>query len=154
MTLFQFFLIIHIIAGFLCLLTGLFAMIASKKRGKHTIFGEAYHVNFVVVFLSAVVMAILHWEESAYLFFIAFFSYFFALQGYIAGKKRGKNWLVRHIGGMLGSYIAIVTAVIVVNIGKVPYLNELPVLLFWFLPTIIGTPIITMVGRKYRVARK
>lgn len=50
---------------------------------------------------------------------------------------------------MLGSYIGIVTATLVVNIHKIPYLNEFPVLIFWFLPTIIGTPFIVMVGKKY-----
>ena len=33
-----------------------------------------------------------------------------------------------HIGGILGSYIGIVTATIVVNVPKVPVLNELPYL--------------------------
>ncbi|SDH87060.1 hypothetical protein SAMN05216352_103140 [Alteribacillus bidgolensis] len=94
-------------------------------------------------------MSILHWEKSQYLFYIALFSYGLALLGYAAGKKKWKNWLSSHIGGMLGSYIGIVTATLVVNVHRIPLLNEFPVLLFWFLPTIIGTPLIFMVGRKY-----
>lgn len=124
-----------------------------KKRGKHTVSGEIYHWSYVLVFISALVMSVMHWEESAYLFYIAVFSYSLAFLGYLSAKMRRKNWLSKHISGMLGSYIGIVTATIVVNIPKVPVLNELPVLLFWFLPTIIGTPFIYKVGEKYKTKK-
>ena len=146
---FETLLMVHIIAGFICLVSGLFAMFSRKRNGVHTVSGEVYHGAFVLIFLTSVVMAVMQWESSAYLFFIGIFSYSFALVGYVAGKRKKKGWIIRHIGGMLGSYIAVVTAVIVVNVHKVPFLNELPVLLFWFLPTIIGTPLIRLVGKKY-----
>src|SRR6185437_13499305 len=92
----------------------------------------------------------IHWQESAYLFYIGVFSYALALLGYVSVKMRWKNWLGSHIGGMLGSYIGIVTATIVVNVPKIPFLNELPPLLFWLLPTIIGTPLIFIIGKKYQ----
>jgi hypothetical protein len=94
-------------------------------------------------------MSILHWEESAYLLDIGVFSYSLAFQGYLSAKKRLKNWIGSHIGGMLGSYIGIVTATLVVNANKIPLLNELPILFIWFLPTIIGTPIIIKIVNKY-----
>ncbi len=47
------------------------------------------------------------------------------------------QWLVRHIGMMLGTYIAASTAFIVVNI-TVPQYPWLP----WLVPTFIGTPLI------------
>ncbi|MEH7254198.1 DUF2306 domain-containing protein [Neobacillus niacini] len=147
---FNLFLITHIVSGFICLISGVFAMASKKKRGKHTVAGEIYHGSYVIVFISAVVMSINHWEESAYLFYIAVFSYALALLGYLAVKIRWKNWIGNHIGGMLGSYIGIVTATIVVNIPKVPVLNEVPVLIFWFLPTIIGTPFIIKVGKRFK----
>jgi len=148
------FLVTHIVSGIVCLVSGIFAMSYKKRRGKHTLAGEIYHGSYVLVFISAVVMSIVHWEESAYLFYIAVFSYALAIMGYLAGKRRWKNWLGTHIGGMLGSYIGIVTATIVVNIPKVPVLNEIPVLIFWFLPTIIGTPFIIMVGQKYKPKKR
>ncbi|WP_102348435.1 DUF2306 domain-containing protein [Bacillus sp. Marseille-P3661] len=143
----------HIATGFICLISGIFAMSAKKKKGKHTVSGEIYHWSYVLVFLSTVVMSIIHWEESAYLFYIGVFSYALALLGYLAVKIKWKNWLSNHIGGMLGSYIGIVTATIVVNSPRVPLLNEIPVLIFWFLPTIIGTPFIIKVGNKYKAKR-
>lgn len=147
---FNLFLYTHVVTGFICLISGMFAMSLKKKKGKHTITGEIYQWAYVLVFISSIVMSILHWEESAYLFYIALFSYALCLMGYLASKLRWRNWLTSHISGMLGSYIGIVTATIVVNISKVPILNELPILLFWLLPTIIGTPLIVKVGRKYK----
>ncbi|WP_036659570.1 hypothetical protein [Paenisporosarcina sp. HGH0030] len=154
MNLFNLFLMIHIAAGCICLITGLLAGISKKRKGRHTISGEIYHGFFLLVFISTVVMSIMHWKESAYLFYIGIFSYGLALLGYTSAKIRWKNWLRIHIGGMLGSYIGIFTATLVVNIHRIPLLNELPVLIFWFLPTIIGTPIIFKIGKKYRPAKR
>lgn len=151
---FNVFLYIHITAGCVCLLTGILAGFSKKRRGKHTVFGEVYHGSFVLVFISSVVMSFLHWEESAYLFYIGVFSYSLALLGYVSAKIRWKNWLGSHIGGMLGSYIGIFTATLVVNVSSIPILNEYPVIWFWFLPTIIGTPIIVKIGNKYRPVKR
>lgn len=146
---FKLFLITHILTGIICLIIGLFAMSSKKKKGKHTIAGEIYHFSYVFVFVTAIIMSILHWEKSQYLFYIALFSYGLALLGYLAVKKKWKNWLGFHLGGMLGSYIGIVTATLVVNVHRIPLLNEFPTLVIWFLPTIIGTPMIVKVGQKY-----
>ncbi|WP_400164011.1 DUF2306 domain-containing protein [Brevibacillus sp. TJ4] len=151
---FSILLITHIVTGIVCLISGVIAMSASKKRGRHTLSGEIYHGSYVFVFITAVSMSIIHWEESAYLFYIGVFSYALALLGYVSSKIRWTNWLRSHIGGMLGSYIGIVTATIVVNVPKIPVLNELPPLLFWLLPTIIGTPLIYRVGNKYKPKQK
>jgi hypothetical protein len=149
MLLFNVLLITHIFTGAICLISGIIAMSSKKKKGKHSISGEIYHWSYVLVFITALVMSILHWQQSQYLFYIALFSYGLALGGYLAVKKKWKNWIGAHIGGMLGSYIGIVTAILVVNIPSIPGLNELPILIFWFLPTIIGTPLIFKVGNKY-----
>lgn len=146
--LFSTFLIIHIVAGFLCLLIGLIAGFAPKKRGTHTIFGEFYHGFYVIVFITSMILAILHWEQSAYLFYIAIFSYGLALLGYIAVKIKWKNWIFTHISSMLGSYIGIITATLITNAAKIPLVKDVPTLLIWFLPTIIGTPIITLIINK------
>lgn len=94
-------------------------------------------------------MSIIHWQKSQYLFYIALFSYGLALLGYLAVKKKWRNWLSNHIGGMLGSYIGIVTATLVVNIPKIPVINQLPILIYWLVPTIVGTPFIFKAGKKY-----
>ncbi|WP_282935559.1 DUF2306 domain-containing protein [Paenibacillus sp. RC67] len=154
MDVFRLILILHIAAGTICLFTGAISASVKKRKGLHTASGEIYHACYVVILLSSICMAIMHWSESAYLFYIAIFSYALALYGYTAKKSQRAGWLSRHIGGMLGSYIGIITAVLVVNGHHIPGLNQLPVLVIWLLPTIIGTPIIIMVGRKYKRTRK
>ncbi|WP_026584232.1 hypothetical protein [Bacillus sp. J33] len=149
MDIFTILLVIHILAGSVCLLTGAIASIAKKKKGNHTMIGEVYYGGYVVIFITSLIMAIMNWSESAYLFYIAIFSYGLALIGYLARKLRWRNWLTVHIGGMLGSYIGIITATLVVNGSKIPFVNEIPSLLLWFIPTIIGTPIISLVSRYY-----
>jgi hypothetical protein len=146
-------LIIHIAAGCLSIGIGLIAMFAPKRRGRHTISGILYYWLVTAVCASAIVMSIINWSVSSYLFYVAIFSYLFALLGYIAYKKKWKNWMVSHIAGMGGSYIAMVTGFIVVNQSKVHYLNQMPTFVFWLLPTIIGTPILMKVGNKYDIRK-
>ncbi|KIL39406.1 alcohol dehydrogenase [Gordoniibacillus kamchatkensis] len=153
MNLFPFLLALHIAAGCLCLVTGLIAMASRKRKGRHTAAGELYHGSFVVILFTSVAMALLHWSTSAYLFYIGIFSYSFAAVGYFARKRRVRNWLGLHIGGMLGSYIAIITAVLVVNSPHIPLLSGIPPLWLWFAPTIVGSPLIFLVGRKYKKSR-
>lgn len=146
---YDFLLVVHIIAGMVCLVIGLCAAFSQKRRGKHTRFGEIYHGSYVFVFVTAALMAMMRWEQLAYLFYIALFSYALALSAYLAVKIRWKNWIGLHIGGMLGSYIGVVTAVLVVNVSSISIFNGMPALLFWFLPTIVGTPIIFGVRKRF-----
>jgi hypothetical protein len=125
-------------------------MSAKKRRGTHTKWGELYHASYVVIFITAIILSILRWEEIAYLFYVALFSYSFAIYGYLARKRRWKNWIHHHIRGMLGSYIGAVTALLVNVGGMIPLLTLLPKLWFWFLPTIVGAPLIYIVGQKSR----
>jgi hypothetical protein len=148
--LFPVLLAIHIAAGFICLVTGFLAMYARKRKGMHTKAGEIYHAAFVLILITSVAMAIMHWETNAYLLYIGIFSYAFAAVGYVAKKRRVRNWLGLHIGGMLGSYIAIITAVLVVNAPRIPVLSDINALWIWFTPTFVGTPLIFLVGRKYK----
>lgn len=141
MSIYTIFLVIHIIAGSICLLTGAVAAFARKRKGNHTLFGEVYHANYAIVFITAVVMSIMNWSELAFLFYVAIFSYGLALIGYLARKRRPKNWLPMHINGMLGSYIGVVTAVLVVNGSAVASTIGIPSWFLWLLPTIIGSPI-------------
>ncbi len=55
------------------------------------------------------------------------------------------EWFFQDIGGMVGSYIAALTAVSVTN------LRFLPSLFQWPWPTIVIVPIMSFVIRKYKI---
>ena len=62
------------------------------------------------------------------------------------GNIKEKNyWLLLHIQRMVGSYIAALTAFIVVNN------HFLPGIVGWLLPTVIFTPLIVKWTKQYRV---
>lgn len=65
----------------------------------------------------------------------------------IMKKELPKNqWLLRHLGMMLGGYISTLSAFIVVNIQYTEY-----PLIPWLAPTIIGTPLIAYWTSKYKI---
>ena len=72
---------------------------------------------------------------------LALFSYGNALAGYLAVRRRRPGWLALHVRGMGGSYIALVTALLVVNLGE-------QTAVVWFLPTLIGVPLIERAVRR------
>jgi hypothetical protein len=122
-------------------------MFAGKRRGAHTRAGEAYHWVFLVLFLTAVALAILNWDEVWWLALVGAGSYAFALLGYLAAKRRWPGWLTAHVSGQGGSYIAMVTAVLVVNLGTASPLA-------WIAPTVIGSPIIAWVNFQVAAGRR
>lgn len=76
------------------------------------------------------------------------FSALFVYQDYcnFKGKSKIKNyWLVTHLQRMLGSYIATVTAFLVVNN------SYLPSIFAWLLPSLLLVPLIIIWSRKFQV---
>ncbi len=70
----------------------------------------------------------------------------FVYQDYInfTGKSKFKNfWLTAHIQRMIGSYVASITAFLVVNN------TVLPTVLVWLLPTVLLVPLIIKWTRKF-----
>ena len=73
MSIFNILLTIHILFGTICLITGIIAMVAQKKKGKHTEWGEIYHASYVVITITAIILSIINWDKIAYLFYVAIF---------------------------------------------------------------------------------
>jgi uncharacterized membrane protein len=133
---------IHIITSASAIILGPIAMWATKKKGLHTRVGLAYFILFTITCVSAVVLSLMNWSSSGYLFFVALFSYTFLIRGYLAVKRRRKGWLVKHVSAILGSYLALATAFLVISGGKYPVLDQLPFWSLWVIPTVIATPLI------------
>ena len=189
---------IHITAGFIALATSFAALISAKGKKLHRIFGQLYFASMVVIFCTALPMALI--KSNFFLFLIAIFSFYFAFQGLAFAKNRtgkarridwigtiimallglsmwalaaydifigntqaitlilfgiiaitlgggdfyaykhnvavGKKRIARHLTNMMAGTIAVITAVLVVNVDIEPQW------IWWILPTIIITPLI------------
>ena len=134
-------LVAHIAAGTAGLVLGPVAMLAPKRRGRHTRAGTVYHWVMLAVCVSAAGLALLDWTRLWWFLPIAAFSYGWALLGYVMVRRRPRGWLAWHIRGMGGSYIALTTALLVVNFGRSN-------LVVWFIPTIAGSPLIAWFSRR------
>ena len=139
---------VHVVAGTVALLAGAVAIGSPKRRGVHTRAGEAYHAAVLTVCVSAAVLSVLRWDSLWWFLPIAAGSYAFALVGYAAAKLRRANWLRWHISGMGGSYIAMTTALLVVNWRNLTGENGVQSPWAWALPTLIGTPLLSIVRRR------
>ncbi len=146
-------LIAHIALGTAGLILGPVAMTARKLPGLHTKTGEAYHWVMLGVSLSAGMLAVLDWGRIWWFLPIAAGSYAFALLGYVAAKRRWRGWLRAHLAGQGGSYIAILTAVLVVNWETLTGARMVSPWA-WALPTVVGTPIIAWVSREVALGRR
>lgn len=100
----------------------------------------------LAVSLSAVALAVLDWSRLWWLALIAVGTYGLAVAAYAAAKRRPRGWLHVHVAGQGGSYIALVTAVLVVNLGGP--------LILWLLPTLAATPVLAWLQREIRLGRR
>jgi len=140
----MFLLTVHISAGSLALLTGPLAMLAPKRPGWHPRLGLAYQVLICLLCLSAGGLVIL--KPSLWGFgIIATLTWAAALGGWWMRRHQPRGWLQWHVSLMCGSYISLVTALLVVNLsGRSP--------IAWILPTAVGTPLIAW--KNVRLARR
>ena len=145
---------LHILLGFAALALGPAAMLARKGPGLHPRLGELYHAAVLGVCASAASLALLDWHRLWGFLAVALGSYAFALAGYAAAKLRFRRWLQVHVVGQSGSYIAMVTALLVVNwqglFGEAGRSSFWP----WAIPTLIGTPLIAWLTREVRLGRR
>jgi hypothetical protein len=136
------------------LVLGPIAMGARKRPGVHTRAGEVYHWVILAVCLSAALRAALDWGRLWWFVPIAAGSYALALTGYLAAKRRWRGWLPAHVTGQGGSYIAMTTAVLVVNWETLTGTRGISSPWAWALPTVVGSPIIAWVRYQVRLGRR
>ena len=147
-------LVAHIALGTAGLILGPVAMTARKLPGLHTKAGEAYHWVMLGVCVSAGTLAFLDWQRIWWFLPIAVGSYAFACLGYVAAKRRWKGWLGAHLTGQGGSYIAMCTAVLVVNWETLTGTRGVASPWAWALPTVVGSPLIAWITREVALGRR
>lgn len=154
MTLQSAILAVHIVCGFAGLALGPIAMFARKRRGWHTRSGDLYHGVMLAVCATAAALALLDWQRIWWFLLIAIGSYAQALIGYLAAKRRWQGWLPLHVSMQCGSYIALVTALLVVNWEGMTGTPGIYSPWAWILPTLVGSPLIAWINRAVRLGRR
>ena len=132
------FLTIHVASGAVALLLGLLLLLAHRRRQETwERLLPAYYWTVLVVCLTAAVVSVLAWSRLWWLVPVAAVSYALVLVGYLAARRGWPVWIRAH--GLGGSYIALVTALLVVSLRGSTTAAQV---LSWILPAAIGTPLI------------
>ncbi len=143
----------HILAGLTAVVSGASAMLASKGGRRHRRRGIVFYGALTVVCVTATILAIADWAHLWHLFLLAVAAYAFASIGYAARLMRWRGWVAAHIAGMGMGYITMLTAFYVDNGPRLPVWNLLPPIAFWFLPSVVGLPLlIRSLARRRRSA--
>ena len=133
---------VHIAFGLICVVAGAVAMLSPKRAGRHPWYGTVYFRSLGALFVTSTGLAIARWAEDYHLFILGGLAFAFALFGRTARRRRWPAWARLHMTGMGGSYILMLTAFLVDNGRFLPVWRTFPPLALWFVPSVIGLPIL------------
>ncbi len=138
---------LHIAAGTLGLLLGPLAMWQDTRRlGRRQRpaggISAAYPWTVLAVSLSAIALVIQYRHDLWWLVPVAGFAYALAVLGRYATVRQFRGWTHAYVHGQGGSYIALVTALVVVALTVDGPLDGPAALVPWVLPTVVGTLLI------------
>lgn len=142
---------VHILAGLVCVVTGIVAIASEKRAGMHPICGTIYHWGLAVLVISAGFLASGNWTDDRLLFGLGVISFGASSLGRAARRRHWQNWVGTHIISMGCSFIAMLTAFCVEEGESLPGLSGLPRLTYWFLPALIGAPLIIRAVVRYGI---
>jgi hypothetical protein len=141
---------VHVLAGLVCVVTGIVAMLSRKRPGRHPRFGTIYYWGLAVLFTTATVLAATRWTEDHNLVVLGLISLAAASLGRTAQRRRWRKWARVHISSMGSSYIFMLIAFYVDNGKSLPLWKDLPRFTYWLLPALFGTPLIVWALVRYR----
>jgi hypothetical protein len=140
---------IHVVAGLICTVAGIVAMLTPKRAGRHPSAGTVYYRGLAVVFVTMAALSILRWPHNIHLFLLGILSFGAGVVGRRARRRLWRRWLPVHITGMAVSYILLLTAFYVDNGPHLPLWRSLPPLAFWLLPSLVGLPLLIWTLRRH-----
>ncbi len=145
---------VHVLAGLVCVVSGVVAMTSRKAPGRHPRAGSIYYWPLAVVFVSMAALAASRWAEDYDLFGLGALSFLAASVGRQARRRRWRHWARFHVVGMGLSYILLITAFYVDNGKSLPLWRDLPQAAFWILPSALGAPVILYALWRHPIARQ
>lgn len=133
---------VHVVAGSLGVLLGPFAVARPDAEGAAARLGLAYQACVALLCATAVALAV--WAPALWwLALVAVATEGAALDGWRVRRQRRRGWRARRLRLLGGSYIALVTALVVVSVPS-PWV--------WLLPTVVGTPLVERAAARSRAA--
>jgi hypothetical protein len=133
---------LHVLGELVCVVAGAVAMLSPKRSGRHPTFGTIYYWSLVAVFVSATALSAVRWAEDYHLFILGVLALASAILGRAARRRRWTGWMQLHITGMGLSHILLLTAFYVDNGRSLPLWRDLPPIMYWLLPAMVGLPLI------------
>jgi hypothetical protein len=133
---------VHVLAGTTGLLLGPVWLVARRQGSRAEPVAAAYQCSVTVVSATGATLAVVT-PGLAWLLAVAVLTQTLAVSGALARRRAWRCWatLQPHLLG--GSYIALVTALLVAETGNP---------LFWFLPAVLGQVPIAMAKRRLHTA--
>lgn len=130
---------IHVAFGVCAVVTGLIAMLSPKGRGRHSQFATIYYWSLLGLFVTMGALSLMRWAADYPLFILGTLAFAAASGGREAVRAKRPRL---HLAGMAASYILMLTAFYVDNGKSLPLWRELPQIAFWFIPSLVGIPLV------------
>jgi len=153
MSLHDLLLAVHIAVGAAGLALGAVVIWSSRERPLLDRRSAAYHWTVLAVSLTAIGLLALDWPQLWWIAILAVLAYGLALLGYLAPRHQFRAWRAAFAHGQGGSYIALVTALVVVALTVDGPLDGAAAALPWALPTLVGTSLIERWRRRLTALR-
>ena len=132
----------HVLFGLAALISGAVAMLSKKGRGTHSNLGTLYFWCLFGAFVTMSILSFMRWAQNYHLFILGVLSFLSAYIGRNAARRHWHQWQRLHLTGMGASFIFLLTAFYVDNGKNLPLWRKLPEIAFWFLPGVIGAPLL------------
>lgn len=132
----------HILAGLVCVATGIVTLGCPKRAGLHPTCGTIYYWGLAALVISAAFLAAAHSAADCMLLVMGAISFGVSSIGRTARRRRRQGWLRTHITCLSGSLIGMLTAFLVEEGKSLPGLGRLPHFTYWFVPALVGVLLI------------
>ncbi len=140
---------VHVAAGLACVISGVLAMVSKKGPGRHPSFGILYFRCLLVVFITALILAVTRWAEDYYLAILGTLAFAAASLGRAALHAHWRSRIQIHISGMGLSYTLMLVAFYMDNGRNLPLWRNLPAVTYWIAPGATGAALILYALIKY-----